>query len=251
MPPQGPPDVGREALKHARELLRAARLILDAKIWSVAYANAALALEEVGKAALCTSILPMPDYVRQAEVDAFPKRFASHEAKSFLGFLVVRMVEDSATADWMEIYKRADRDARRTNKNKFRGLYVDYKHTGLLKPADVTEAQAADLIATVERALELSLDTEDALENVDLFMPLIRMFRTAHGGAGALAEDDMLTLLPTLMAIARGEVDAEEALEGTALAALVHKFADSVAAKLTPEQVAAIAAQYGDETPAP
>ncbi|WP_369146517.1 AbiV family abortive infection protein [Streptomyces sp. R44] len=90
-------DIGREAFKHARDLLHAARLILDAGIWSVAYANAALALEEIGKAVLCSAILPMPPAQRQAEVDGFPDRFTSHEVKSFSALLVLRIVEGGAT----------------------------------------------------------------------------------------------------------------------------------------------------------
>ncbi|MFF5393371.1 AbiV family abortive infection protein [Streptomyces sp. NPDC013012] len=214
-------DIGREAFKHARELLRAARLILDAGIWSVAYANAALALEELGKATLCTSVLPLPDGQRQAEMDAFPDRFTSHEAKAFCAFLVLRMVEDHPRADWAQISKNAERDAKRTNKNKFRGLYVDYKNSGhLLKPTDITKAQASELIATAEKVLELAKDAEESLDNMEVNLPVLRQFRSLLEEHWA-SEESMLGLLSNILTFTGEDAPSQEQLRGTPLGAVL------------------------------
>ncbi|MEX0168985.1 AbiV family abortive infection protein [Streptomyces sp. LMG1-1-1.1] len=216
--------IGREAFKHARDLLHAARLILDAEIWSVAYANAALALEEIGKAALCSAILPMPLAQRQAEVDAFPDRFTSHEAKSFSAHLVLRIAEEGATEGMEQIFKRAERDAKRTNKNKFRGLYVDYKNTGhLLRPGDITKAQASELISTVDRVLTLSADAEDAMGQPEIYLSFIRQLRDTYGSADVWQDlaEGMDEILPAISAIARDELSPQEALKATGLGALL------------------------------
>ncbi|MFI0827277.1 AbiV family abortive infection protein [Streptomyces roseolus] len=214
-------DIGREAFKHSRELLRAARLLLDAGIWSVAYANAALALEELGKATLCTSVLPLPDEQRKAEMDAFPDRFTSHEAKSFCAFLVLRMVEDHPHADWAQIYKNAERDAKRTNKNKFRGLYVDYKNTGhLLKPTDITKDQAGELIATAEKVLELAKEAEESLDNMEVNLPVLRQFRSLLE-EHCTSEESMSELLSNIITFAREDAPSREQLRGTPLGAVL------------------------------
>ncbi|MET9584675.1 AbiV family abortive infection protein [Streptomyces sp. NPDC006539] len=45
------------AFKNARDMLTSAQAVLDAQIWPTAFSMAALALEEVGKAALCMTML--------------------------------------------------------------------------------------------------------------------------------------------------------------------------------------------------
>ncbi|MET9677569.1 AbiV family abortive infection protein [Streptomyces sp. NPDC006482] len=216
-------DVGREAFKHARDLLRAARLILDAGIWSVAYANAALALEEIGKGVICTGILPMPDEERKAEVESFQRRFTDHEAKSYFAHLVLQMTEGDGLRTMEQAHKGAVRDARRTNKNKFRGLYVDYKETGhILKPSDITSAQATELISTAEKALALSKDAEEALAQPALYLALLRRVRAAgsHGVWGDVA-GGIDALLLAMSAVARDEVTLQEAFQGTPLGAMI------------------------------
>ncbi|MFI8515300.1 AbiV family abortive infection protein [Streptomyces sp. NPDC085460] len=224
-------DIGREAFKHARELLRAAHLILDDGIWSVAYANAALALEEIGKAVLCTAVLPMPDEQRQTELDAFPARFTDHDVKAFCAFLILHLVEGDP-GDWEGGVKRAVRDTKRTSKNKFRGLYVDYKNTGqLLKPSDITHPQASDLIGTVERVLALSADSEEALANMVAHLPVLRRIRSALAEQG-MTEEALAELIPVAVAVGRDELAIEEAFQGTALGALVTEIAAENEARL-------------------
>ncbi|MET9321985.1 AbiV family abortive infection protein [Streptomyces sp. NPDC003038] len=216
-------DLGREAFKHARELLRAARLVLDAEIWSVAYANAALALEEIGKGVMCTAILPLPDGKRQEEMEAFRARVTDHGAKSFCAQLVLGMAGEGAPDSVEELFKQADRNARRTNKNKFRGLYVDYKNTGhILRPSDITKTQATELIATAEKALAISEGAEDALSRPDLYMQLIRHVRAgAADGVWEVLTEEAGQVALAMPAVARDELSPQEALQGTAMAKLL------------------------------
>lgn len=162
-----------EAHKHARQHLLAARAVLNANIWSVAFSNAALALEEAGKGILCTSLLVWPDEQRQAIQEEFRAAVNNHEAKAFCAYFVLRAVGDDVPESLEQLFKRALKDARRTNKNKMRGFYTDSNSTGhILKPSDITEEQARQMVRVVESVIAFSLDAE-----------------AGHGGSRRLSRD--------------------------------------------------------------
>ncbi|MEU6988535.1 AbiV family abortive infection protein [Streptomyces sp. NPDC046324] len=213
-----------EAHKHARQHLIAARAVLDAGIWSVAFANVALVLEELGKALICTSALSQPHEQRLANEEWFRKAFNSHEMKALCAFMTLGMVNEEMPEGLEELFKLALRDARRTHKNKMRGFYTDSNASGhVLKPSDITEEQARQLLQVVEALMTLSAESEEALEDPEGYLRVLGRMRQNEAYQAAYADlddDDSLDELgaQTITAarlLARAEVPFPEAVKGT------------------------------------
>ncbi|KOG19737.1 hypothetical protein ADK34_24460 [Streptomyces viridochromogenes] len=212
-----------EAHKHARQHLIAARAVLDVGIWSVAFANAALVLEELGKAMICTSALLQPHEQRLANEEVFRKAFNSHEMKAFYAFMMLGMMNEEMPEGMEELFKLALRDARRTHKNKMRGFYTDANSSGhVLKPSDITEEQARQILQVVEAVMALSAESEEALEDPEVYMRVLGRMRQSEAYQAVYAEmdDDSLAELGAqtiTMArlLVRAEVPFPEAVKGT------------------------------------
>lgn len=210
-----------EALKHARQHLLAARAVLDAGIWPVAFSNAALALEEAGKGILCTSVLLWSDEERQEAQEAFPKALNSHEAKAAFSYIVLRMVGEEMPASLEELYKGALKDARRTNKNKMRGFYTDSNATGnVLKPSDITEEQARHMVRVVESVIAFTADAEEALSHPELYLRLVRQVRgcdayASLAGGGDPSGEDGREVITAVRALTSSDELVPDALRGT------------------------------------
>ncbi|MEU0275489.1 AbiV family abortive infection protein [Streptomyces sp. NPDC006307] len=214
-----------EAYKHARQHLLAARAVLDVSVWPVAFSNAALALEEAGKGILCNSILVWPDEQRQAVQDAFRAAMNSHEAKAFCAFFVLRVVGDEVPESVEKLLKQSLRDARRTNKNKMRGFYTDSNSTGqILKPSDITEEQARQMVRVVEAVIAFSTEAEEAMEDPDAYLDMLRRVRGKESYASTWeymgddpSSEESEKVIAAMRALARDDAPLEEAARGTVL----------------------------------
>ncbi|MEU2487051.1 AbiV family abortive infection protein [Streptomyces sp. NPDC012617] len=225
-----------EAHKHARQQLIAARAVLDVGIWSVAFANAALVLEELGKAMLCTSALVQPHEQRLASEDSFRAAFNSHEAKAFHAFMLLGMVNEEMPEEMEELFKLALRDARRTHKNKMRGFYTDASSSGhVLKPSDITEEQARQMLQVVEAVMALCADSEEALKDPEAYLRILAQMRQsgAYQAVYAESDDDSLSELGAQTIalarhLARADVPIAEAFAGTWAAPFIDEWIASV-----------------------
>lgn len=213
-----------EAHKHAREHLRAARAILDAGVWSIAFSNAALALEEAGKGLLCVSILTWPDEKRQGVHQEFRAAVNSHEAKAFCAYFMLRSLGDEVPESLEQIFKQALKDARRTNKNKFRGFYTDSNPTGhILKPSDITAEQARQMVHVVESVLALSAEAEEALAQPDTYLDVLRRMREtdSYRSMWQASDEEGEKAIASMRALARDDTPLDEAVRGTVFEALI------------------------------
>jgi AbiV family abortive infection protein len=218
-------DIAAASLKNARDLLTSAQAVLDAQQWPRSFSFAALALEEVGKASLCMTMLTMPPAVREEFRPDFEKAFISHQAKAEFAHLVLGMVDEKVPASVQQMLDDVVTAARRTNAVKFRGLYVDYTHTGdLLQPDTVGESDARLMVTTVTAALAASRFAESAVADPDVFLDFLHQCQNAvdfdalgtHVAATPL--DELLTQLRTA---AREDVLSPSMFQGTALADLL------------------------------
>jgi len=156
------------AVLHARQQLAAAHLLVSGEHWAVAYSTAALALEEVGKAQLYATALAMPTQVRAQFAATFARLRSDHAGKAGLALFVHRMFMAGEAADSVPAFiERIERDARSTNAQKFRSLYVDLDGQGtVVRPDQVTETEARDIVSLLASVLD-RLPLHD-LQGVDL-----------------------------------------------------------------------------------
>ncbi|MGW6456536.1 AbiV family abortive infection protein [Streptomyces sp. NPDC055078] len=215
-----------QAQSHARKQLRAAQAILDTGIWPIAFANAALALEEMGKSVLCLSVLIWPDAKRQAAAEGFRAAVNDHEFKAFCVYFVLGIMGEEPPEGLEQLFKQARADARRTNRRKFRSLYTDSNATGnILSPQDITEEHARDMVRIVEMAMTLAVDSEEALSRPSDYLAMVRRFRETDpsGAMWDAAEGETESILAATRTMVWEGVDVEEALRGTPLATFVDR----------------------------
>ncbi|MEV5957503.1 AbiV family abortive infection protein [Streptomyces sp. NPDC051987] len=214
-------DLAAAAFKNARALHTSAQAVLDAYQWPAAFSFAALALEEVGKAALCMMTLSMPPTVREEFRLDFEKAFTHHQIKAEFAHLVMAMTGDDVPASIEQLLNDVVAAARRTNAVKFRGLYVDYTDTGtLLQPEDVSESEARWMVATVTTALAEARAAEDAVAEPDVFLDFIRQWQDSVDleALGAFVEASPDQFLAQVRAMVRDEVSPPDLLLGPVLA---------------------------------
>ncbi|MGW2018745.1 AbiV family abortive infection protein [Streptomyces sp. NPDC001927] len=247
-------NLADEAQKHAREQLRAAKAILGAGIWPIAFANAALALEEMGKSILCLSVLTWPDAKRQEAAEGFKAAVNDHEFKAFCVYFVLGIVGEEPPEGLEQLFKKARTNARQTNRRKFRALYADSNATGhVLSPQDVTEEQAGEMVRIVEKVVGLSQDAADALADPDAYLAFLRQMRVMDpsGSMWDATEDDVAGVISAMRAIVLGEVDVGEALRGTPLETLVEQLRGPQVAIRDEANPAALAPAPGAAEPCP
>ncbi|MEV6534898.1 AbiV family abortive infection protein [Streptomyces sp. NPDC051639] len=214
-------DLAGAAFKNARSLHTSAQAVLDAHQWPAAFSFAALALEEVGKAALCMTTLAMPPAVREEFRPDFEKAFTQHQTKAEFAHLTLAMVADKVPASFEQLLNDVVASARRTNAVKFRGLYVDYTITGaLLEPEDVSESDARWMVSTVAAALAAAGPAENAAADPDAFLDLIHQWQSSvdFDALGTYVEASPNEFLTHMRAAARDDVDPPDVLLGPVLA---------------------------------
>jgi AbiV family abortive infection protein len=172
-------DIASASFTNARALLTSAQAVLDGHQWPTSFSIGALALEEIGKAALCMMLLGMPPAEREEFRPDFEKAFTNHQMKATFAHLVLAMSAEKVPASFEQLAADAIASARQTNAVKFRGLYVDYTDAGaLLKPDDIDEAAARLMIATVTTALAESDLAEVAISEPDVYLALLRQWQS-------------------------------------------------------------------------
>ncbi|MFE4829939.1 AbiV family abortive infection protein [Streptomyces sp. NPDC056672] len=172
-------DIASASFTNARALLTSAQAVLDAHQWPTSFSIGALALEEIGKAGLCTTLLIMPPAEREEFRPEFEKAFTNHQTKAMSAHLVLAMSADKVPASLEQLAQDVIASARQTNAVKFRGLYVDYTDAGaLLKPDTIDEAAARWMISTVTTALAESELAEAAVAEPDVYLALVRQWQS-------------------------------------------------------------------------
>jgi AbiV family abortive infection protein len=142
------------AAENAMRKLRSAALLLADEQWPEAFYNAALGLEEAGKAQMCINMLSLPMWVRDGVgPKGFTKWFNGHEDKAqFAHFLLRGMLDDDVPDTLVELIDQVAAAATATNDVKFRGLYADMGSDGqVLHPKDVTAEEARWAVECLER----------------------------------------------------------------------------------------------------
>ncbi|MGW1674568.1 AbiV family abortive infection protein [Streptomyces sp. NPDC002324] len=214
-------DIAAASFTNARDLLDSAQDLLDTHRWPTAFSVAALALEEVGKAAMCMMMLSMPPAVREEFRPQFEKAFIDHQAKAECAHLILGLVAEEMPASLDQLMTDAIASARRSNAVKFRGLYVDYTNTGaLLTPVSVSEGEARWMVAAVTTALAESVDTEAAVADPDV---LLGFFREWQDGVdldalGAYVENTPEEFIGHIRAFVRDDVPPPADFLGPTLA---------------------------------
>ncbi|MER6162708.1 AbiV family abortive infection protein [Streptomyces sp. NPDC001868] len=214
-------DIAAASFTNARALLTSAQAVLDTHQWPTAFSIAALALEEVGKAAMCMMMLSMPPAVREQFRPQFEKAFIDHRTKAEFAHLILGMVSEETPASLDQLMTDAIASARKSNAVKFRGLYVDYTDTGvLLTPASVGEREARWMVATVTTALAESVDTEAAVADPDVLLDFFREWQDGVDlqALGAYVENAPEEFIGHIRAFVRDDVPPPADFLGPALA---------------------------------
>ncbi|WP_329453694.1 AbiV family abortive infection protein (plasmid) [Streptomyces sp. NBC_01724] len=208
------------AFKNARDMLTSAQAVLDAQIWPTAFSMAALALEEVGKAVLCMTMLGKSPEARDEFRPQVHKAFTDHKTKAACAHLVLAVVAEEAPATLEQMLDEVIQSAHETNAVKFRGLYVDYTDTGALLMPDVDEARARWMVSTVTTALAESRPAEEAVADPDAYLAFLRQwqgsvdFEALEAYIEAAPEDFMADV----RALVRDDVPPPTIFLGSALA---------------------------------
>lgn len=151
------------AIRHARGQLQDAEHLIERERWSPALVTAALGLEEMGKAHLCTSMLAYSPEQRATQATEFWKTFNSHAAKAAIAQTQLMMLTSPAPPNAATLFADITASAEKVNDAKFRGLYVDVAEDGeLTEPDEVAEAHARAVVEQLARVLTGGLSLENA-----------------------------------------------------------------------------------------
>jgi AbiV family abortive infection protein len=183
------------AAESAARKLRAARLLLDDDQWAEAFANAALGLEELGKAHLCLTWAGFPLEIRkELSPRDFTQMFNGHEAKASTAHLILRsMIDTVPPTGAAELIADVEAAAAQTNDTKFRGLYVDLAADGsLMHPDSVSEADAQWVVGRLQELLDWAGPMYAELAGDADFLTFVQEFREnldVSAIAAAVAQD--------------------------------------------------------------
>lgn len=191
-------------------------------MWPSAFAWAALATEEVGKAGLCIGLLTTPPALREQAVAEFHQAFNHHLTKGGFAQFILAIGAEELPASWEQMIQKVADAARLTHTMKMRGLYVDFTDTGaLLAPEDIGEDAARFMVATVDRLLEQSTGVEASVtQDPGGYLDFLRQWH--HGmdyeALMARVEADPLAFVSEVRAFARDDVPPSAAILGERLA---------------------------------
>jgi AbiV family abortive infection protein len=195
-----------------------AKAVLAIGEWPSAFADAALALEEFGKAYLCVTALGMPPAIRAEFAKDFGKSFIRHDRKLAIAQLMLDMHSGDAEPSMSALLTAADKRARTINETKFRSLYVDFSDDGrLLKPSEVTEEQARGMVDTTHELLgKIEPLATEARNDPAGFVAFVRQWQSGLDldAIAAAYEADPDGLIAQLRAVLRDEGPAPGFLTG-------------------------------------
>jgi AbiV family abortive infection protein len=153
-------DLLQASLRNARDLVEAARALVDVGHAPRAYSLATLAFEEIGKAHMCISAMRrdpqssvLPSFGPSGE--SFWQAWVGHGPKLAFAeaFLTYAVRGTGSPGDG--IADRLIEHARAENRRKMRGFYVDFD-AGVLTPDAITLEEARQQIDDVSTVLAIS-----------------------------------------------------------------------------------------------
>ncbi len=159
-------DLASAAARAARSHLAAAEYLLEGKFWPQARALAVLAVEEAGKAFLCTTAMLAPEEMRQLfpfgdlDRDHVGKLSVGHSIRAQLAFF---KGGDTAPSTMTEAVAELEDLAREDNRGKQLGLYADYRDGAIWEPSHVSEEQAKMTVAAARDVLDNGGPVIDAM----------------------------------------------------------------------------------------
>lgn len=145
-------------LWNAGDLLADAGHLLEASRVPRAHAVATLAFEEIGKACMCMlALLPQPTpFFGVHGQDNFWKAWNDHTDKLSWASGFLELLIRQPTTPVLTAAERLLASARTNHLRKLRGFYVDYVDGTVLLPAEITDAEARQLISDVQGVLDVA-----------------------------------------------------------------------------------------------
>lgn len=137
------------ALANSKGLLRDAQLLADAASFPRAFALAILSWEELSKAHLCL----LAALLDEMTPEDFWKGFRDHAGKLNRAHAFADFMQPAPLGPVAEHAKKVTARSKSTDKQKHRGLYVDYRGGKILLPSQIGEAAARKQIKLVREAL--------------------------------------------------------------------------------------------------
>lgn len=207
-----------EAAANARDLLTDAQILAGAQSWPRAYALAALAVEECGKAFGLGALAIMPRALRaQAPVG---RLLAWHQFKQVGGLLIAAVTYGSPGAaaklaamnatELAQTFAELAAPADEADRFKRRGLYVDMDRHGRISGAsDITEADATRQLDRARKAVASAnglLDpavqaraTDPPAEAAELARALVSALTETHDARTPEAAADVMLTAVTML----------------------------------------------------
>jgi len=142
----------RAAFANAEDLLADAQLLLKSGRFPRAYGLATLSWEELSKGQLCLLAMVLPEITPED----FWERFRDHEGKLGRVHLFADFMHLSPIGPMAEHARKVMGEARSTQNQKLRGLYVEYRRGKILLPSQIGERAARNQIKTVKDALDFA-----------------------------------------------------------------------------------------------
>lgn len=185
------------AARNAGELVRDAEILAQAHRTGRAYFLAALAVEEVGKALGLAGLAGLPEAL--LERAPIGRMLQWHQLKQAAGQLVgavpygppglAARLLDMPQDDLTQILSTLKVPGKEAGRLKRVGLYVDIGRGGhILKPAEVTEAEAADQLARARLSADAASMLLDPAEQARVVHPPEEGIEFFHAVIDALAE---------------------------------------------------------------
>jgi AbiV family abortive infection protein len=157
-----------DAVSNARALLADAECLMGTGSFPRACALATFAAEELGKGNLCMVVLSVPGDV-SIDRKAFWREFYSHEGKLLRELSVQGLLLEGDVSSVLDAVGLLPGVSAAAHRRKVRGLYVGYEHGAILRPGDITQQEARQVIDDVRRSLavlDAVLEPEDALDQL-------------------------------------------------------------------------------------
>lgn len=189
-------ELARQAAGTARSHLDAAKFLLTGKFWPQAYALAAVGFEEAGKGWIATlKVLSPTDLRDQLPADLGRDHVVKLEAAySILAMLQFANGIPNSSVSAANVLAGVEGLALKAHAGSQRGLYTDVRDGAVRSPAGVTEQDARDMVAGVEKVLDgggILTDLATALWARDALPEEIRAF-LAEGAEAAKAGDEVM-----------------------------------------------------------
>ncbi len=214
-----------EAMKHASEGMTEAEGMLTRERWHWAFSTATLAIEEIGKAALCLAALGMPEDVRA--LMPFGAAFTDHKTKIAGARLILTIFGSNSPPPAFEtITENIEASARATHQMRLHGMYVNYDDNGDLRlPSEVGEEAARGIVGELSAMLEMippsfrlgPLDDEELADFFRVFLAEVlgaeELFLATNSEMVSFMQNEFLEIFGVKQSLADIEANPESFIE--------------------------------------